>query len=352
MSQKRMTLILALPTVCLGIYWIVANENQPSVTAHGRAFSSVINQIGQTVGVASSAPPGSDHFTRTLWAADEAEEASGPVQGVGEILLALDDLAGQGLDHEELLNSEHYQLLMAKLQSDPAARRAVLQRIMTSSGTPLGKTLTLALATSGGGVGMRDLKGAAEWLLKNGDSEQRAEALQLLGATPSYTPQARAVLLEALKRDGGNPEVAVAAMANLVRQGGASESERQAIIKDVTPFVASDDARVRLNGYQVLAKWGAHDPDALQTLTDVTSDPDPNVRRWVISAFGNGEFAYENVRATLLETLQNPDEEPEIKAVAQGTLTRFTLDEPAQAAVQQQWVSEGYRPPPSGFGFN
>ncbi|WFP48569.1 HEAT repeat domain-containing protein [Methylomonas sp. EFPC3] len=355
MQLTRAIVIPAFLLACLMIYFFGGGETAQSLRVGGRASAGAASRVSRSV----------DSVVLPGWAADQPEpgfaevaedenaSAENPLpQAVGEILLVLDDLAGQGLSHDELLNSESYQLLMAKLQSDPAARQAVLARIMKTSGTPLGKTLVLAVATSGAGVGMGTLKSSAEWLLKHGNSEQRADALQLLGSTPSYTPQTRTALLEALKRDGGDPEVAVAAMDNLVRQGGASEVERQAIIKEVTPFVGHDDSRVRLNGFQVIAKWGAQDPDAVQTLAQGANDPDPQVRTWVLSAFGNGEFSYDSVRQPLLDTLHNPDEEPAIKAVAQRALARFALDEQAQAAIQQYMASESYQPPQTNLGFN
>ncbi len=346
--------MLVYLAACLSIYLPgLADQGSPAGDGEKAAAAAASNP-GRAGGDTAPIP----WSANTAMLDDATEDASEVMKenpeplSVGEILLALDDLAGQGLSHEELLNGENYQLLMAKLQSDPATRQAVLARLMKTSGTPLGKTLALAVATSGAGVGMSTLKGSAEWLLKHGSSEQRAEALQLLASTPSYTPQTRAALLEALKRDGSTPEVAVAAMDNLVRQGGASELERQAILKEVTPFVANDDSRVRLNGFQVIAKWGAQDPDAVQTLAQGANDPDPQVRAWVISAFGNGEFSYDSVRQPLLETLQNPDEEPAVKAAAQKALARFALDEQAQAALQHYMASESYQPAQSSLGFN
>jgi len=334
----------------------------------GTGFDRPEPQPGQPVGSATAPPsqlldvnplgPKIQTFTDDQAWLDFSDDTSADevadTQGTSQLLAALEDKAGQGLSYEALRDGEEFQRIMAQLQSDPAARQQVLAQVMKFSGTPLGKTLSLALATSGVAVSMPKLKTAAVQLLRKGSEEQRLDALQLLGATASYDAPTRAGVLDVLRGDGAaNSELAVAAMANLVKQsGGASPAEQQEIVKAVYPFVGSGDPQLRLNGLQVLSTLAGSDPDAQRIFAEGVNDADPDVRRWVIAAMGNGEFAYDSVREPLLATLQNPDEDPAVKAVAQRALERFPLDEQAQQIYQEHLASESYQAPTGGFGFN
>ncbi|WP_427551413.1 HEAT repeat domain-containing protein [Methylomonas sp. MS20] len=287
---------------------------------------------------------------------DSAEpdaDGAGKVPDTSELLAVLEEQAARGLSYEDLLSGKELQQLSSRLQSDSAARGQVLEQFIKASGTPLGKALSQTLGMVGAANDMPELKATAVKLLQNGSAEQRFDALRMLGQTVSYDSKTRATVLDVLRRDATtDPELAIAAMANLNLQTPASKTEQQEIVKAVYPFIGSDDPQVRLSSLQALSQWVGDDQDAIQVFANAANDADPNVRRWVIAAMGNGEFAYDSVREPLLATLQNPDEDPAVKAVAQRALERFPLDEQAQQIYQEHLASESYQAPTGGFGFN
>lgn len=357
MRKFGVFIIPVLLVACWSVYWINTAANDPAEEQRLPSANPLLERLPSLDRMAQLGPKfqqlGDDQALLDLYSELSGEE---PVnaRNTQALLVALADKAAQGFSYEAMRDGEEYQLILAQLQSNPAARQQVLAQFMKVSGTPLGKTLSLALATSGSAVEMPKLKAVAARLLQQGSEEQRLDALKLLGATPSYDPQTRAKTLEVLRTDAVvNPELAMAAMVNLVKQsGGASPAEQQQIVKAVYPFVKSDDPQLRLSSLQVLATLASSDKDALQVFADAVNDADPNVRSWVISAMANGEFAYDSVREPLLATLQNPEEDPAVKAVAQQALEHFSLDDQAQQVYQAHLASESYQAPKSGFGFN
>ena len=258
------------------------------------------------------------------------------------LLALMENRAGQQATFEKIRDSNEYQLLISKLQADPTARIEVLDRFLKSSGTPLGKTLSLALTSSGISSEMPELKAATEQLLRTGSAEQRLDALQILGESAISDPQTRATVLEVLRKDSlANPQLAASALSALDRRGISSQVEHQAVVNTVLPFTQNEDPWVRQSSLEVLAQWASHDPNTLQAFTKATQDSDLGVRSAAVSALGRGGFAYEQVRDPLLAAFQNPNEDISVRAAAQQALENYPLDDEALKIYQGQISSSG-----------
>ncbi|TPQ24976.1 hypothetical protein C2U68_17530 [Methylomonas koyamae] len=257
-----------------------------------------------------------------------------------ELLGALDAKLAQNPDMDALRNSPEFQQLIAHLQSDPAARNQVISQFLHASGTDLGNTLSEILAMSGGVEVMPELKDAASQLLRDGNDEQRLNALQLIGGAAGNDPKLRSQVIDMLhKVADSDPRLASAAISSLNRQGVSTRTEHQDVIRAVSPLAASADPEVRRNSLQVLTQWTGKDQSTLEIFTKAARDSDTGVRSLAVSALGNGSFSYENVRDSLLAVLQNPSEDLKVQAAAQQALSSFPLDEQALKIYQEYMAS-------------
>ncbi|NOT85044.1 MAG: HEAT repeat domain-containing protein [Methylococcaceae bacterium] len=257
------------------------------------------------------------------------------IQSAEQLLVTIESLSAQQKAPAEIRDSKEFQQLLSLLATDPIARRDLLERFLKVSGTPLGDTLSLALAMSGGGQEIPEIKAAAVQLLRSGTAAQRLNALQLLGQTNGTEPGVRAMVLDILRHESNaNPQLAMAAMATFSQKGVVSQGEYQEVMGTIVPLLHSEDPQVRQSSLQVLSQWAGRDQAALQTFTEATHDADPGVRSLAITTLGQGGFAYNSVRDTLLSALQNPDEAPIVKAATQQALEGFPLDEQALAIYQ------------------
>lgn len=274
-------------------------------------------------------------------------------RSAAELMALIELQARQGLSHDEIRSHPEFDLLVSRLQADSSARLQLLQQFMKVSGSPLGRTLSQVLAMSSLGTDSPELKAAALQLLRDGSTEQRLNALQILGSVGGNEQLTRARVLDVLSMDANtNPTLAIAALSTLNRQGVVSQADRQAVLKTVFPFTKSSDPQVRNTSLQMLSLWAGSDPAALQTFTEAASDADLNVRSFAVSALGQGKFTYPQVRDTLLSVLQNPDENVDVKASAQQVLEAYPLDEQALAVYQAHVTNPQNQAPTAELGFN
>ncbi|MEQ1638944.1 MAG: HEAT repeat domain-containing protein [Methylococcales bacterium] len=256
-------------------------------------------------------------------------------QSAEQLLGTIESLSGQQKTPEEVRDSKEFQQLLSLMATDPITRKGLLERFLKVTGTPFGDVLSLALAMSGGGQEIPEIKTAAVQLLQSGNTQQRLNALQLLGQANTLEPGARAMVLDILRHDANtNPQLAKAAMATFSQKGVVSQGEYQEVMGTIVPLLHSEDPQVRQSSLQVLSQWAGRDQAALQTFTEASHDTDPGVRSLAITTLGQGGFAYNSVRDTLLSVLQNPDEAPVVKAATQQALEGFPLDEQALAIYQ------------------
>lgn len=262
-----------------------------------------------------------------------------------ELLGSIGSLASLDKTYDEIRDGKEFQQLLSLLSADPVARNLVLEQFLQVSGTPLGKTLSLALGQSRGDTELPQIKEAAVRLLRDGSAEQRINALQMLGHS-SQDKDTRPMVLDILRNESQvNPEMAIAAMSTLSRQGIASQTDQQEVVSAVAPLIHSQDSQVRQNSLQLLAQWAGHDKSTLQTFTEATYDASPEVRSLALATLGRGGFDYNNVRDPLLSALQNPNEDQNVKAAALQALEGFPLDAQAFEIYQAHLSSTLYQQP-------
>ncbi|NJA07156.1 HEAT repeat domain-containing protein [Methylococcaceae bacterium WWC4] len=267
------------------------------------------------------------------------------------MLETIESLTLESKPNEEIRDSKEFQQLLYLLTSDPLARKGLLERFMSVSGTPLGDALSLALAMSVVGRETPEVKAAATQLLRSGTAEQRLNALQMLGQVDGNDGNIRSAVLDILRNDAdANPKLAAAAITALGRKGVVSQGDYQAMVDTIAPLMHSKDPQVRQASLQMLSQWADRDATALQTFTEAAYDADVGVRAAAVAALGQGGFDYQSVRDTLISALQNPGENPSVKVAAQQALQGFPLDEQA-LTIYQAYASESLNQQ-SGVGFN
>lgn len=279
------------------------------------------------------------------------EEAS--VNHVDEQLSGfLDYSLLQNKSYEEITSSEEYQELISLFSSEPEARERAMEHFLAVSETPMGQALSTALGLSKGDFESPQIQEAAIQLLQEGSAEQRLNALRILGPT-GHNQNTRATVLDILKFDlQADAELTMAAISSLNRQGVVSQTAREEVVEAVVPYIYNQNPQVRQNSLQILLQWASHDESILHTFVEATHDPDPGVRSLAFSALGQGGLDYESVRAPALSALQDPNENPNVKAAALQALEGFPLDEQALKVYQASLSSSVYEQPSIEAGFN
>ncbi len=249
-------------------------------------------------------------------------------KSAAELLATLDDLQASKKTVDELQSSNELQQLMMLMQTDPAAQKLVAERFLDLAGTPLGDMLGTALASSGG----TEANTVAAQLLRDGTRQQKLSALILLGQTgSSQDAGTRAMVLDMLNNDSGaDTQLFIAALSTLSRQGGViSLAEQQDVVDTLSPFLHSKDPQLRETSLGILSQWERNSDTTLKAFTEAANDTSPQVKMTAIATLGSGVFAFDDVRDTLLSALQNPNEDPGVKATVQQVLETFPLDDEA-----------------------
>ncbi|WFP48566.1 HEAT repeat domain-containing protein [Methylomonas sp. EFPC3] len=359
LNFNSITALTALTAVLISGYFI-SDSGQTSATqtkaGGGNVLAAKARQLAKQNGLIRAVQAGAadaDSFDTALFAEEPQSQADDALQNqsVEQLLETIESFSLQDKPNEEIRDSKEFQQLLYLLTSDPLARKGLLERFMSVSGTPWGDTLSLALAMSVVGRETPEVKAAATQLLRSGTAEQRLNALQMLGQVDGNDGNIRSALLDILRNDAdANPKLATAAMATLSQKGMVSQEDYQAVADAIVPLAHSQDPQVRQSSLQILSQWAGRDATALQTFTEAAYDADARVRALAVAALGQGGFDYQSVRDTLISTLQNPAEASYVKAAAQQALEVFPLDEQA-LTIYQVYASESLSQQ-SSAGFN
>lgn len=246
-------------------------------------------------------------------------------KSAAELVVMVEDLLAQKKAVEEIQADDAYQQLMMLMQTEPAARQLVSERFLGVAGTPLGDLYTLAMASSGGA---EEINSVATQLLRDGTRQQRLSALKILESSLQDS-STRAMVLNLLNNDkGADVQLSQAALSTLTRLGGiVSVAEQQEVVDTLTSYLHSPNPELRQTSLMLLGQWDRNGEITRKVYVDAAHDANPQVRAIAISGFAQGNFAFEDVRDTLLSSLQNPKEDINVRLAAQQVLQLYPLDE-------------------------
>ncbi len=233
----------------------------------------------------------------------ETPDLSSQNKSATELLTVLESILAQKKPDEAFEASSEYQQLITLMQTDPAARKLVLERFLEVAGTPLGNMLSTALMSTGYG-GDAETEATAVQLLCDGTRQQRLATLSMLGQTLTQDTNTRSMVLGILQNDtSADQQLTLAALSALNRQGMYTLTEQKDVIETITPFLHAKNPEIKAKSLMMLSRAG-QDEATRQAITDAANDTDKQVRTMALEMMV-GRFDFESARDILLSKIQN-----------------------------------------------
>jgi HEAT repeat protein len=159
-------------------------------------------------------------------------------------------------------------------------------------------------------------------LATSSDPAQRREGFEMLKQTSPNSAEVRDILKRALASEQSPTALAeaVAAMKPVV----VEPAESAAIISQLRSLTQHADPSVRSQSVLQLGQWDKNG-SAQDSLVNALSDSAPQVRQAAIFAIAQSGARSENVKTSLMDLINSPNESREVKGSALQVLERFPL---------------------------